>query len=80
MDFLTLFGVIGTMLILFAFFMNQSGRWKASSRRYDIVNMIGSLILVIFALETNSLPFLILNSVWFAIAFRDVVKPMLKKK
>ena len=80
MDSITLFGVFGTGLILLAYVMNQRGHWPNTSKKYDVVNMIGSLMLVIFAITTDSLPFIILNGVWFAIAFRDVVRPFIKRK
>ena len=80
MDSITMFGVFGTGLILLAYVMSQRGRWPNNSKEYDLVNMVGSLILVVYAITTDSLPFIILNGVWFAISFRDMVRPFLKKK
>ncbi|MBT3303939.1 hypothetical protein HN592_00970 [Candidatus Woesearchaeota archaeon] len=65
-------GLIGMGLILFAFFMNQIHRWKSDSLYYDIVNVIGSLLLTIYALRINSWPFLILNAIWLVISIKDV--------
>ena len=77
-DLLTLLGIIGTGIILGSFLLNQSGRWSAKSRSYDIANALGSIILVSYAVMLDSVPFIILNSVWFLVSFRDVIKSFRK--
>lgn len=78
MDTLTLAGVIGTGIILVTFILNQSGKWSAESRSYDVANAVGSLILVGYAVLLDSIPFMILNGVWFAVSFRDIIKSFRK--
>lgn len=77
--YVELIGVIGAGLILLAFTMNQLRRWSTESLVYDVVNSVGSLLLVIYAVLLNSIPFLILNLVWFVVSAKDVVKSILKK-
>lgn len=74
MDTITIFGVIGASIILLAFSMNQLGKWPSDSKSYDWSNLIGSLILTVFAVLTNSIPFVVLNSVWFLVSLRDLIK------
>ena len=78
MDTLTLVGILGTGIILVSFILNQVGKWSSESRSYDIANTIGSLILVGYSVMLESLPFLILNGVWFIVSFRDVIRSFRK--
>lgn len=65
-------GLIGMALILFAFFMNQTHKWKAEYPIYDIVNIIGAALLITYSLLIKSWPFLILNAVWFIVSVREL--------
>ena len=65
-------GLVGMSLILLAFILNQSHKWKDTDLKYDIVNSIGSLLLVIYSILISSWPFLILNAVWMIVSVRDV--------
>jgi hypothetical protein len=78
MDLSTIVGVVGATIILVSFLLNQFGKWSAESRSYDLANAIGSIILVSYAVLLGSVPFMILNSVWFVVSFRDVVKSFRK--
>lgn len=73
MDFYYLTGIVGCALILFAFLMGQSGRWKEDDLIYDVVNFFGSTFLVIFAVSGGLWPFIILNSVWGLYSLHDIV-------
>lgn len=78
MDTFTIVGIVGTGIILVAFVLNQLGKWSAESRSYDVANAVGSLMLVGYAVMLDSIPFMILNSVWFIVSFRDAVRSFYK--
>jgi len=78
MDFITIIGVVGAIVILVAFFLNETHRISDDDLIYDCLNLVGTLFLVIYAIELKSLPFLILNSIWFVVALRDIIN--FKKK
>jgi len=65
-------GILGMFLILLCFFMSQSGRWSISSLRYDLLNFVGSALLVVYALPSFSWPFIILNGIWGLVSLRDM--------
>lgn len=69
----TLIGTAGASLILIGFLLNQFGVWKNDSVFYDGINALGSALLVWYAYLLMSIPFLVLNAVWFASAAYDVV-------
>ncbi|MCA9358733.1 hypothetical protein KC926_00830 [Candidatus Kaiserbacteria bacterium] len=66
-------GIVGATSILIAFLFNQTGRWTNDSFVYDFVNAIGALLLIIYAYLISSYPFMVLNTVWFLAAFKDLV-------
>lgn len=77
---LTLIGIVGMVLILLAFFMNQTHRWKDDDLIYDITNLAGGILLAIYAVLLNSWPFLILNCIWSLVSARDVYLDLIKVK
>ena len=66
-------GIIGAVIILALFLLQQSGKLKNSSLTYDLGNSLGSLLLVIYAIQINSFPFAVLNVVWLVYSLRDVL-------
>ncbi len=73
-------GFMGMFLILFAFFMNQTHKWKTEYPIYDFVNLIGALLLLIYSYLIKSWPFLVLNLVWAAVSVREAYIDMKIKK
>jgi len=71
-----LVGVLGMILILLAFLMNQTHRWSEDFLMYDFSNFLGSLLLVTYACLIGSWPFLILNLVWMLYSLKDTVLDM----
>ncbi len=71
MDLTTLIGSAGAAIILIAFFLNQTHKLSQDSLKYDVANLIGSGLLVIYAVLLSSIPFAILNGVWFLVSLRD---------
>lgn len=65
-------GLIGMSFILVAFIFNQLHKWKDTYLRYDIFNAIGSGLLIYYSIILESLPFFILNAIWFIVSIRDV--------
>ena len=83
MEYLTdpvqLAGIMGALIILVFFALNEWGALTTEDFWYDFGNAIGSTLLAVFAYATGSLPFLILNIVWALVSWRDVVTDILKR-
>ena len=73
-------GFIGMFLILLAFFMNQTRKWKTTEPIYDVINFVGALMLIIYSFLIKSWPFLILNLVWLIVSFREALIDVKKEK
>ena len=74
MDIVEATGFIGALTILVFFFLNQTHRIDRNSKLYDAGNVIGSSLLVLYALFIGSTPFVVLNVVWILVSLRDIVK------
>jgi lipid-A-disaccharide synthase-like uncharacterized protein len=79
MDFTTLIGASGATLILIAFILEQTHRWKDTDLKYDAVNLLGSVLLIAYAVMLGSYPFLVLNGVWAVVSLRDVIVDLKRK-
>ncbi len=73
-------GILGMFLILFGFFMTQSHRWSQDDLSYDVVNLIGSCLLIVYGVAGNAWPFVILNAVWALYSLKDVVQDTQKNR
>ena len=60
----TLVGTVGVSLLLIAFFLNLQHRLSDNSPTYLWLNIIGSAIAAGYAVVTNSIPFVDLESAW----------------
>ena len=65
-------GILGAIIILFFFALNQFNKIKNNSIYYDFGNFFGSIFLVFFAIKTNSIPFILLNTIWALISIKDI--------
>lgn len=72
MDITLIIGVIGALLILIGFIANEFGKLTVASFWYDLLNLIGSLCLLYYGIQLSAWPFVVLNSIWALVSFRDV--------
>lgn len=79
MDF-TIIGIIGSALVLIAFLLNQYNKLKNSSFIYDFVNFVGSACLFMYAVSTESIPFVVVNAVWGLFSLKDCIVYLVKRK
>lgn len=72
-------GLFGALLILVGYFGIQLQYFSHDNIYYDLINFFGSLILIYYAVITDSPPFIVLNSVWLIIAIKDIYTFFYKK-
>ncbi len=68
------------LLILIGFFLIQSHTISQDDFSYDILNFIGSVLLIIYGIAGKAWPFVILNSVWALYSLKDIAQDLLKKR
>lgn len=77
-DFTTILGIFGATLILVAFILEQTKVWNSEMLRYDLVNLLGSVILVYYGILIKGYPFVILNTIWALVSLRDLILDITK--
>jgi hypothetical protein len=60
--------IIGALIILGAFAANQLGEMATDSRRYLLLNLVGSVVLCIIAIAEGQLGFILLEGVWAGVS------------
>ncbi|MFA5127542.1 MAG: hypothetical protein WC457_00885 [Patescibacteria group bacterium] len=75
----TIIGILGAAIILLCYILNQSHVWKDTDLKYDLLNFIGSGLLVVYGLMIHGYPFVALNGVWAIVSLRDVFLNFKKK-
>jgi hypothetical protein len=79
MDYITILGIVGLVLILVAFFFNLIHKFNSKSKKYLLLNIFGSALLAYYALYLNSIPFFILQIVWGVMALIKLLFILFKK-
>ncbi len=64
MDLYIMIGTLGLLILLTGFILNLAGRLGSESVWYLSLNIMGCLLLTFYAIELDSLPFMILEGVW----------------
>jgi hypothetical protein len=67
-------GIIGMVILLITFTLNQLGKWSHDMFIYDLANFVGGALMVYYAITLNSLPFAILNGAWTLVSLKDMIQ------
>lgn len=67
-SFLNALAVVGAMLLVFGFYRVNIGKWNNKSFWYELDNLIGATLLVIYQLYYHAYVTVIVNTIWGAIA------------
>jgi cell division protein FtsW (lipid II flippase) len=67
-------GWVGAFLVVLAFFLVSTKRIKATSRRYELLNLFGAIGVGVNVFYQQSWPALVLQIIWALIAVYSLVK------
>jgi hypothetical protein len=67
-------GWIATVLIVGAFALNSFGKIDATSKQYQIANLIGGIFFIINTIHHKAYPSAVVNVVWVIIAIVALLK------
>lgn len=65
---------IGAALILLAFWALQTDRLRPHQTAYQVLNLVGAVLLATAALMTEGWAFVVLNTVWAAVALWSLAR------
>jgi hypothetical protein len=71
-NLIDIIGIIGCLLILFAFYRTSIGRWTGKSLWYELDNLFGAVCLIIYSYDKSAYVNIVLNMVWAVVAIRGV--------
>jgi hypothetical protein len=66
--------VLGSLLILAAFFAAQRGALSTSSRVYLVLNLVGAAVLAVLAAHERQWGFLLLEASWAIVSAHGLVR------
>lgn len=61
-------GVVGAIMLLFGFYRVNSGRWSNKSFVYELDNLVGATLLVIYQIRYHAFVTVVVNAIWAIIA------------
>lgn len=65
-------GLIGALLILLGFYRISIGQWTNKSFWYELDNIIGPFLLIIYQWHLKAYISVVLNAIWAIVAFRGI--------
>jgi hypothetical protein len=74
LDLLTIAGVVGSALIIFAYFANQQGWLHAENWRYSLANLVGAVLILVSLITAWNLPAAIMEGFWALISIYGLLK------
>jgi hypothetical protein len=69
-------GLTAPILFLYAYAMITLGRWQPDSMRYQVLNFLGAIAILVSLLDHWNLPVFILETCWGAISVFGIVKAL----
>jgi Na+-translocating ferredoxin:NAD+ oxidoreductase RnfD subunit len=73
-DLFTLIGVVGTALIVAAYFATQQGWIAAGDWQFPLTNLVGSIMMLISLITAWNLPAALIEVFWIAISVYGLVR------
>lgn len=67
-------GLMAPVLFLYAYGMITLGKWSSESLRYQVLNFLGAIAILISLIDHWNLPVFILELCWGAISVYGMVK------
>lgn len=72
--FFQIIGWIGTILVVLAYFLNSTGKISSSSKRYQLLNLLGAIGVGFNVFHQQAWPALALQVTWGIIALLSLIR------
>lgn len=67
-------GILGMLCIIIAFILEDFGKIHRGGEVYNILNLVGAILLIYYAFTNDAIVFIILNIFWAVIAIYFLVR------
>ncbi|MFM8911550.1 MAG: hypothetical protein ACKOE6_01370 [Flammeovirgaceae bacterium] len=74
MVLIEIMGWAGSFLVVGAYALNSYQKVQSSSVSFQLMNLVGAVLLIINSLYKEAYPFTFINSVWVIIAITSIMK------
>lgn len=61
-------GIVGALLLLFGFYRVNAGKWTNKSFWYELDNVIGATLIIIYQIRYHAFVTVVVNTIWAAVA------------
>jgi hypothetical protein len=76
LDILTILGFAGSIVVLIAYFANQTGRLASDGWRFPFINLSGSLMILASFYTAINWPSLFIEVFWIAISLYGLARTL----
>lgn len=66
--FYNVLAIIGSLLLLFGFYRVNTGKWNNKSFWYELDNVIGAILIIIYQIHYHAYVSVIVNLIWGGVA------------
>jgi hypothetical protein len=66
-------GIIGSILLLFGFYRANSGKWNNKSFWYELDNVVGALLIIVYQIHYHAYVTVVVNFIWGAVAVAGLI-------
>jgi hypothetical protein len=74
MNFIDIIGWVGSACVVYAFTMNIFGKLATTSSLYFILNILGSILLIVNTYFHQAYPSMAVNIIWVLVAIGALIK------
>jgi hypothetical protein len=77
---ISILGWIGSILVIAAYGLNSYQKIKSDSLAFQLMNLVGGILLIINSIYKEAYPFTFINTVWVIIAIPALIRILNKKQ
>jgi hypothetical protein len=73
-ELILVFGLAGSLVVVLAYLLNQTGRLASSDWRYAAVNLVGALAILLSLTQEWNLPAAVIEMFWAGISLYGLIR------
>lgn len=73
-------GMVGVIMVLYAYLLLQLGKWQQRRLRFSLINLTGSIFILVSLYYHFNLASFVIEIVWLLISAYGAIKTMIKRR